>query len=420
MLQNILWRNKKQIGGVFVGTRKIISTAELGPHITALVGKLKEMGYSQSLIRRMQSVWKVIPQYEEEHGEQPFDAECCRKIAQEYFGHCQDKYSASDVNRALSMLSDFIEYGMVFQQSFNHGQDFTIGFKELFDKLLHHLKIRNFSESSIKSWRSRLYRLENFLLNSDVAQFKDVTLPVLNRYLETLALYAPTTALEAVRELKCLCDYALAHGYHTQTFSSALPCVKNTYQQRLPSVFTPEETKQLLDSVDRSNPTGKRNYAILLLAARLGLRISDIRALEFDSIDWHKKSISIIQQKTKQPLELPLPDDVGWAIIDYLKHGRPESACKKLFIQHRVPYNEFTSSMNFIAHQMRKSGIKSPGGRRCGMQALRHGLASAMLQNGVELSVISQTLGHADIHSTEVYLRIGLNQLRECALEVEL
>ena len=177
----------------------------------ALVGKLKEMGYSQSLIKRMQSVWKVIPQYEEEHGEQPFDAEFRRKIAKEYFGHCLDKHSAYNVSRALSMLSDFIEYGIVFQQSFNHGQDFTTGFKALFDEILHHLKMRNISEGSIKSWRSRLYRLENFLLNSDVSQFKNVTLPVLNRYLETLVLYAPTTASETVRELKYLCDYAFDH-----------------------------------------------------------------------------------------------------------------------------------------------------------------------------------------------------------------
>lgn len=119
----------------------------------------------------------------------------------------------------------------------------------------------------------------------------------------------------------------MAKGYHYISYANALPCIRRTHKYRLPTVFSPDEVECILAQVDRSNPLGKRNYAILLLVTRLGLRISDVRLLRFENIDWKNKRISIHQQKTGIPLELPLLEDVGWAIIDYLQHGRPETDC---------------------------------------------------------------------------------------------
>ena len=152
----------------------------------------------------------------------------------------------------------------------------------------------------------------------------------------------------------------------------------------------------------------------------MGLRSSDIRDLEFSFINWKEKIISFPQKKTKKLLTLPLPDDVGWAIIDYLKNGRPKSDSKYLFIQHRPPYEQYTDLRYVLIRQMRKAGIETPADKRVGMHCFRHSLATTMLENGVPLPIISQTLGHADISSTEVYLRININQLKLCALEVDL
>lgn len=152
----------------------------------------------------------------------------------------------------------------------------------------------------------------------------------------------------------------------------------------------------------------------------MGLRSCDIKALEFDFINWTEKILSFTQQKTKKFLTLPLPDDVGWSIIDYLKNGRPVSDSRYVFIQHKPPYGQYTDLRNVLVKQMRSAGIETPANKRIGMHCFRHGLATAMLENGVPLPVISQTLGHADIFSTEVYLRINISQLQRCALEVEL
>ena len=208
--------------------------------------------------------------------------------------------------------------------------------------------------------------------------------------------------------------------YKRQKLYECIPHVKNLRQQKIPSTFTTNEIEQILNSVDRSNPIGKRNYAIFLIAARLGIRSSDIQALTFSNIDWDKNVIFFTQHKTGRSLLLPMPNDVGWAIIDYLKNGRPETNAKNIFVSHNYPYEEFLSIKSIIPRQMRCAGIKTPANKRIGMHAFRHGLATRMLEKDVPLPVISQTLGHADISSTEVYLRISMKQLSKCGLEVEL
>ena len=188
-----------------------------------------------------------------------------------------------------------------------------------------------FAEGSVRTWRSRLFRFEYFLANSGIDRFSQIELHHLNAYIETLAGFSSGTVGGTIKLLGRLSDYALANGWHSRSFSGSLPDVRRTHSYRLPTVFTPEEVERILASVDRDNAQGKRNYAVFLLVARLGLRISDVRLLRFDSIDWQNRRISITQKKTGVPLELPLPDDAGWAIIDYLKHGRPETDCGYIF-----------------------------------------------------------------------------------------
>jgi site-specific recombinase XerD len=157
------------------------------------------------------------------------------------------------------------------------------------------------------------------------------------------------------------------------------------------------------------------------MTVRLGFRSGDVRTLTFKSIDWAKKIISIAQQKTGKLLELPLSDDVGWAIIDYMKNGRPKCFNDIVFVSHNPPFAELNPiSGNLVAKYMRKAGIKTPQNRTCGMHTLRHSLASGMLAKGIPITTISSVLGHADISSTESYLRVDIKSLRGCALEVDL
>lgn len=155
------------------------------------------------------------------------------------------------------------------------------------------------------------------------------------------------------------------------------------------------------------------------MVSKLGLRISDVRQLQFENIDWKNKRISILQQKTGIPLELPLLEDVGWAIIDYLQHGRPETDCPCIFVRHLAPFDAMGGSMQrLVSKLVSKAGIHVSADKPIGMHSFRHSIATSMLKNGAELTDIAQTIGHATPESTQVYVSLNTEMLRQCALEV--
>lgn len=177
----------------------------------------------------------------------------------------------------------------------------------------------------------------------------------------------------------------------------------------------------MLDTIDRNNPEGKRDYAIILCVTRLGLRASDIRNLRFGNLNWSRKTIMITMVKTKRPIELPLLEDVGWALIDYLKNGRPESKSDCVFIRHKAPYTQFGDCNSFhrmLSRRMHKAGLSTKG-QKHGLHSLRNTLARQMLEHGTPLPVISEVLGHVSVQTTGLYLKIDLNGLRNCVLDPE-
>jgi integrase/recombinase XerD len=190
-----------------------------------------------------------------------------------------------------------------------------------------------------------------------------------------------------------------------------------------PHLWTAREIRRVLAVIDRQSAAGKRDYAMILSTARLGLRISDLRHLELGDLNWRAKTITIVQHKTGRPLSLPLLDDVGWAIIDYVRGGRPETDCPKVFVKHRHPFGTFgaaSSVASRLSQYAARAGIEFPPGQVCGMHSLRGALAVAMIGNGAPVPVVSAVLGHASSDTTQAYyLRFDTGRLRCCALDVE-
>src|SRR5258706_15519626 len=162
---------------------------------------------------------------------------------------------------------------------------------------------------------------------------------------------------------------------------------------------------------------------MILMTARLGLRISDLRQLGLGDLDGRAKTITIVRHKTGRRLSLPLLDDVGWAIIDYVRHGRPETARAKVFIKHRHLFDAFGCSSSVacrLSHHAARAGIEFPPDQACGMHSLRGRLAVATIGNGAPMPVISAVLGHASSDTTQAYyLRFDTARLRCCALDAE-
>lgn len=388
--------------------------------IDELKQHLAKLNYSEDTISRLGATWKELIAYCEEHNPSELTVDLEREFVWERYGCILgDKDASQNVNRAIHMLDDYLQYGMVFKQSSITLKGFSPAYRNLFEGFLNNLGQNQVSEGSIRTWRSRLFRFEYFLLQSGIEHFYELELHHVNTYIESLVGFSAGTVGATVRILGKLFDYALAEGYHDTSYASALPCIRRTKKHRLPTVFSPDEVERILAEVDRSNPLGKRNYAMLLLVAKLGLRISDVRQLRFENIDWKNKRISILQQKTGQPLELPLLEDVGWAIIDYLQHGRPETDCPCIFVRHLAPFDAMGDSMQrLVSKLVSKAGIHVSADKPIGMHSFRHSIATSMLKSGAELTDIAQTLGHTTPESTQVYVSLDMEALRQCALEV--
>jgi integrase len=224
----------------------------------------------------------------------------------------------------------------------------------------------------------------------------------------------------------CLADFLTflaATGRTPASLADRLPPHRHLRHESEPHPWTAEEIRRLLAVIDRQSATGKRDYAMILMTARLGLRISDLRQLELGDLDWRAKTLTIVQHKTGRPLGLPLLDDVGWAIIDYVRHGRPETACAKVFIKHRYPFDAFgcaSSVASRLSRYAARAGIEFGPDQVCGMHSLRGALAMAMIGNGAPMPVVSAVLGHACSDTTQAYyLRFDVDRLRCCALDVE-
>lgn len=176
-------------------------------------------------------------------------------------------------------------------------------------------------------------------------------------------------------------------------------------------------------SAERVSPAGKRSYAMIVLAAESGLRIGDIRDLKLTDIDWIQKKISIIQGKTKKAVALPLTEEAGWALIDYIKNGRPVTDSPNIFVKHRPPYDAFpvNSTLNHIfSSVLHKSDIPPEKKENTGWHTFRRSLATRLLQSDVDMPTISEILGHSDPDiAGRYYIQLDTQTLKKCMLELE-
>lgn len=239
-----------------------------------------------------------------------------------------------------------------------------------------------------------------------------------------VAVHLRRKTIAALRS--CLADFLCflaASGRTPRSLADRLPRYRHVRHESEPHLWTADEIRRVLAVIDRESATGKRDYAMILATARLGLRISDLRHLELGDLDWRARKITIVQHKTGRALSLPLLDDVGWAIIDYVRGGRPATDCRKVFVKHRHPFGTFgnaSSVASRLSVHAARAGIVFPPGRVCGMHSLRGALAVAMIGNGTPIPVVSAVLGHASSDTTQAYyLRFDTERLRCCALDVE-
>ena len=189
--------------------------------------------------------------------------------------------------------------------------------------------------------------------------------------------------------------------------AASVPTVASWRLSEIPKSLSPEEVRQILQNCDRDTAIGKRDYSILLLLARLGLRAGEIVGMTLDDINWDAGVITV-HGKGSRKAQLPIPNDVGEAIAVYLRHVRPTCKTRRMFIRFRAPHRHFSSSVaivDIVRRSLARAGLNPI---RKGAHLLRHSLATKMLARGACLAEIGDILRHSTIKTTEIYAKVDL------------
>jgi site-specific recombinase XerD len=215
--------------------------------------------------------------------------------------------------------------------------------------------------------------------------------------------------------LRSLLGFLFQKGRISTNLSSAVPRVASRSLSQLPRYLETEQVEKVLRGCDRRRKVGKRDYAILLLLARLGLRAGEVVRLTLDDVDWHAGEL-LVRGKGARVDRLPLLQDVGQALADYLQKGRPECSSRRAFIQCKAPYEGFAraGSVSSLVRAALERVHLCPQNK--GAHLLRHSLATGMLRNGASLAQIGQVLRHQLPQTTEIYAKVDLDALRKLAL----
>lgn len=214
--------------------------------------------------------------------------------------------------------------------------------------------------------------------------------------------------------LRSFLRYARYCGEVDVDLAAAVPVVPNWSMTTIPRAIAPDQVRQLLASIDRDSPTGRRDYAIVLLLARLGLRSGEVASLTLDDVDWEAGKLSV-HGKSGRRNELPLPAEVGKAIAAYLQNGRPRSASRLVFLRAKAPVEGFRGASgvgSIVRHSLQRSGVET---RALGTHQFRHGLATDMLRHGASLGEIGDVLGHRNPQTTMIYTKVDIQALRKLA-----
>jgi site-specific recombinase XerD len=242
------------------------------------------------------------------------------------------------------------------------------------------------------------------------------TLEALRRFVaERSVQFGPKHAKRVLTKLKAFLRFLASHGQCEFSLVDGLPPIAHWRLTSLPAYLAPEDVERIVNATDPSKPIGLRDRAILLFLARLGLRASDIVHMRMEDIDWTSGTFAI-NGKERRPGRLPLPQEVGNALLAYLSKGRPKVDREHVFLRARPPFGPFrdhSSVSNLVFYAAKRAGVALPVGQMA--HALRHSLATGLVRGGVPFQVIRTVLRHRGEDTTAMYAKVDLPSLRKIA-----
>ena len=383
----------------------------LGPHLNGFVSWLRKHGYADFRIRLRIRKMPLIVAMLDRRRIRRFD-----KVTAAEFMKLAPTNSQDDVYLTAAVRS-FTQY-LVDLKGFALPEE-TPSKKALALYLAHLKRTCGLAESTLAAHSATITELLKLVnLDSDATALRKLGLQQVEESIRMLGARLSRASLQhSVAHLRSFLRFLASRGEIRQGLDTSIDTPRLFRGERLPRALSWHTVQDFLSAIDRSTPMGRRDYAMFLLIATYGLRTCEVSALRLDDIAWQASRISVPRPKTRCSLDLPLTDEVGAAILDYLQHGRPNVAWREVFLRVRAPEGPLkpTAVTEVFQNWTRRSGLSIP---HQGPHCLRHSLAMHLLRQGASIKEIGDLLGHRSIESTGVYLRLHVPDLRDAALDL--
>lgn len=405
----------------------LVDGGDLDTLVGAAVEHLEQMGYRKNSVRHYRQTWQALIRFAEESGRPGIDQDLVESfLVARGVPAIEDGAEATPYQRHLRasarVLLEFQMHGCFQRRRLSAEKVPLPAWAQTFLSEFERFCIEHLG-TSFRTMRTRIRDISRFLYfihSHGLSGAGEITAEHLGDFMTSRAYLRPKTLSVTASHLRCFLNYLSTEGVVEASLVERVPKVHVRRDERIPDVWSREEVEALLAAVDRTSPMGKRDFAILLLAARLGMRVGDIRELRLKELRWDEARIERCQSKTGMPLILPLTREVGEAIIDYLRNGRPESPHREVFLRIHAPFAPLGRNNNLhsiITTYRRRAGIPLRGRSRKGMHSLRHTVATRLLEAETPLPVISAVMGHLSSDSTRIYAKVDIATLRQVALE---
>ena len=387
--------------------------------------EMLRLHYTKGSMQFYHRRWKMLLQFAQERGDIFYSERLGIDFVEQHFqifekdlNHTLSQSETQEL-RVIRMIGDFQLHHTILRRYYKHKEILTEPyFVDISNRFESYCTNKGYSKITTDHYVKQSARFMDYLSSQKMIDCKAISLTLIHAYINTLAGYTYKTVEQNICSMRAFFRFLLEIEEVQTDFAAKTPMVQARKQTRIPSVWTADELKKLITAIDRGSPKGKRDYAIILLACCLGMRCTDIKCLKTENFHWAEKKLVFIQSKTRTPISLPLTQEVGWAVIDYLKYGRPKIDSPCIFVRHMAPFGPFAESDHLdqlIKGYMTLAHLPTLKKKR-GMHSLRHTMASMLLENDTPLSTISDILGHIDTDSTAVYLKIDIKKLKECSL----
>ena len=404
-----------------------MNTQDFKTYIKNIRKEALEVGYSIKTMDGYQWIWYQFIKWKNEN-HFVYDEKEYSKFLLDYYNFDVSKYSNKSKSRhqqfmrSKRILDDFDSYKLnMVKRSLPNALyfDYPSNWNIILDGYLNYLKnVRQNSDNSIKIKQDYLIRLLSYFYQNKISDLKQLSKSDITNFINKMIEKGNVSKRRNFYVLKDFLTYLFIENILFEDLSVYVPIIHNKHKRKLPTYLKQADVENLLKSIPKTKKVDIRNYTIILIAARLGLRLSDILNIKLKDIDWKNKKINVIQPKTNNLNILPLSKEIGWTIIDYINKARPKCNNEYLFVKMNYPFekleqftdfNKYFDKCDFIVEDTKK-----------GIHNLRHSLANSLLDNDIPIHIISSILGHTSTDTTSnTYLKIDLENLKKVCLEVD-